>query len=238
VSYDAMQGYDPADPVCVDRPADPVLLDKGIGGLRVALAGGYFRAGASVEALAAVDAVAAALGTSQIVTIPDAHRARSAAYIISTTEGAALHLKRLRTRPDDFDADVRDRLIAGALVPAAAVVQAQKFRRWYLDEMLKLFQHVDAILAPATPSVAPLIGQKTFVLDGQEMPLRPNIGVYTQPISFIGLPVVAVPVPTAAGLPIGVQIITAPWREDLALRIARVLEAGGVAVAPLSKLEG
>jgi 1-carboxybiuret hydrolase len=70
------------------------------------------------------------------------------------------------------------------------------------------------------------------------MPLRPNIGIYTQPISFIGLPVVAVPVPTAVGLPIGVQIITAPWREDLALRIARVLEANGVAVAPLSKLEG
>jgi 1-carboxybiuret hydrolase len=117
-------------------------------------------------------------------------------------------------------------------------VQAQKFRRWYRDEMLKLFENVDAILAPATPCVAPLIGQKTFVLDGQEMPLRPNIGVYTQPISFIGLPVVAVPVPTSAGLPIGVQIITAPWREDVGLRIARTLEASGVARAPLPKLEG
>ncbi|MEA2728688.1 MAG: 1-carboxybiuret hydrolase, partial [Acetobacteraceae bacterium] len=239
-SYDAMQGYDAADPVCVDRPAEPVteLLDTGIDGLRIASAGGYFRAGASPEALAALDAVAAALGASETVTIPEAQRARAAAYIISTTEGAALHLERLRTRPDDFDADVRDRLIAGALVPAAAVVQAQKFRRWYRTEMLKLFQHVDAILAPATPCVAPLIGQKTFVLNGQEMPLRPNIGVYTQPISFIGLPVVAVPVPTAAGLPIGVQIITAPWREDLALRIARALEAAGVARAPLPNLKG
>ena len=54
---------------------------------------------------------------------------------------------------------------------------------------------MDAIIAPATPCVAPLIGQKTFVLNGQEVPLRPNIGIYTQPISFIGLPVVAVPVP-------------------------------------------
>jgi 1-carboxybiuret hydrolase len=240
VAYDAMQGYDAADPVCVDRPAEPVtgLLDKGIDGLRIASAGGYFRAGASPEALAALDAVAAALGASETITIPEAQRARAAAYIISTTEGAALHLERLRTRPDDFDADVRDRLIAGALVPAAAVVHAQKFRRWYRAEMLKLFQHVDAILAPATPCVAPLIGQKTFVLDGQEMPLRPNIGVYTQPISFIGLPVVAVPVPTAAGLPIGVQIITAPWREDLALRVARTLEAAGVARAPLPNLKG
>jgi aspartyl-tRNA(Asn)/glutamyl-tRNA(Gln) amidotransferase subunit A len=240
VSYDAMQGFDAADPACVDRPADLVsgILDLGVGGLRIASAGGYFRAGASVEALEALDAIAAALGVSETVTIPEAQRARSAAYIISTTEGAALHLQRLRTRPDDFDADVRDRLIAGALVPAVAVVQAQKFRRWYQAAVLRLFEHVDAILAPATPCVAPLIGQKTFVLDGKEMPLRPNIGIYTQPISFIGLPVVAVPVPTAAGLPIGVQIITAPWREDLALRIARVLEADGVAAAPLPKLEG
>ena len=238
-AYDAMQGYDATDPVCVDRPADPVagLLDHGIGGLRIALAGGYFQAGASAEALGALGAVAAMLGASKSVTIPHAQRARSAAYIISTTEGAGLHLQRLRSRPQDFDADVRDRLIAGALVPAAAVVQAQKFRRWYREQMLALFQHVDAILAPATPCVAPLIGQKTFMLDGEEVPLRPNIGLYTQPISFIGLPVVAVPVPTASGLPIGVQIIAAPWREDVAFRIARALEAAGVARAPAPKLQ-
>jgi AtzE family amidohydrolase len=238
-SYDAMQGYDSADRVCVDRPAEPVsgLLDGGIAGLRVASAGGYFRAGASPEALAALDAIATALGTTETITIPEAQRARSAAYVITTTEGAALHLERLHTRPNDFDADVRDRLIAGALVPAAAVVQAQKFRRWFREEMLRLFEHVDAILAPATPVVAPLIGQKTFVLDGKEMPTRANIGLYTQPISFVGLPVVVVPVMTPLGLPIGVQIITAPWREDLALRIARYLEMSGAAGAPVPASE-
>jgi len=239
-AYDAMQGHDSADPGCVDRPVEPVsaMLDQGISGLRIASASGYFRTGASPEALAALDGVAAALGATDTITVPEAQRARSAAYVITTTEGAALHLERLRTRPDDFDADVRDRLIAGALVPAIAVTQAQKFRRWFRTEMLRLFQHVDAILAPATPCVAPLIGQKTFVLDSKEMQVRPNIGIYTQPISFIGLPVVAVPVPTALGLPIGVQIITAPWREDLALRIARALEASGVAQAPSPSLEG
>ena len=239
-AYDAMQGYDPADPVCVDRPAEPVtgVLGQGIDNLRIAVAGGYFRTGASDEALAALNSVAAALGVSETIALPETERARSAAYIISTTEGAALHLQRLRSRGDDFDGDVRDRLIAGTLVPASAVAQAQKFRRWYQRAVLALFQHVDAILAPATPCVAPLIGQKTFVLDGKEMPVRPNIGIYTQPISFIGLPVAAVPVPTASGLPIGVQIITAPWREDLALRIASALEANGVARAPQPKLEG
>ena len=239
VAYDAMQGYDPADPVCVDRPAEPVSagLNDGVTGLRIASAGGYFRAGASPEALAALDAIAAALGVTESITLPQAQHARSAAYIITATEGAALHMQRLRKRPNDFDPDVRDRLIAGALVPAAAVNQAQKFRRFFRQEMRRLFRHADAILAPATPCVAPLIGQKTFVMEGREMPLRPNIGIYTQPFSFIGLPVVAVPVPTASGLPIGVQIITAPWREDLALRIARTLETSGAASAPSPALE-
>ena len=90
---------------------------------------------------------------------------------------------------------MRDRLIAGAMLPAPWVVKAQKFRRWYRERACwSSFATVDVILAPATPCRAPLIGQKTFVLDGREMPVRANIGIYTQPISFIGLPVVAVPV--------------------------------------------
>ena len=239
LAYDAMQGADPADPVCVDRAPEPALtaIGQGAAGLRVAIAGGYFQAGAAPEALEALARVAQALGATRTVDLPDADRARAAAYVITTTEGAALHLERLRTRPEDFDPDVRDRLIAGALVPAVAVTQAQKFRRWFRAAVRGLFQEVDAILAPATPCTAPLIGQKTFVLNGQEQPLRPNIGVYTQPISFIGLPVVTVPVFPAAGLPIGVQIIAPAWREDIALRLAHALERQGVVEARPSPLE-
>ena len=139
-----------------------------------------------------------ALGANRDIEIPQAERARSAAFIITASEGASLHLDRLRTRAEDFDPAVRDRLIAGAMVPASLVVKAQKFRRWYRDEVLKLFDEVDAILAPATPCTAPLIGQETFVFGDVEMPVRANLGLYTQPISFIGLPVVAVPVPLIA----------------------------------------
>jgi aspartyl-tRNA(Asn)/glutamyl-tRNA(Gln) amidotransferase subunit A len=127
---------------------------------------------------------------------------------------------------------VRDRLIAGAMVPASLVVRAQKFRRWFRDAVLPLFDDVDIILAPATPCTAPAIGQKTFVLDGVELPVRANIGLYTQPISFIGLPVVAAPIPPISGMPIAVQLIAPPWREDLALRAARRLEQAGIAHAP------
>jgi 1-carboxybiuret hydrolase len=233
LAYDAMQGADPLDLVCADRPAELVCptLHAGIGSLRIVRAGGYFRAGATPEVLTALDSVAAALGASREIEIPEASRARAAAYVITASEGAALHLQRLRTRAADFDPEVRDRLIAGALLPASVVVQAHKFRRWYRDAVRHLFRDVDAILAPATPCVAPLIGQKTFVLDGKEVPLRPNIGIYTQPISFIGLPVVAVPIMTDRGLPTAVQIIAAPWREDVAMCIAQALESAGIARA-------
>ncbi len=233
LAYDAMQGPDGHDPACSPRAPEPALplLDRGLAGLQVAVAGGYFERSASPEALDAVATVARALGAQQKLELPEVARARAAAYVISTAEGAALHLDRLRTRAHDFDPAVRDRLIAGAMVPAALVVKAQKFRRWYREQVLRLFDSVDAIVAPATPMTAPRLGQKTMVLDGVEVPLRANIGIYTQPISFIGLPVVAVPIPLKP-LPIAVQIIAAPWREDVALRIARWLEAQGIAAAP------
>ncbi|MCC6887575.1 MAG: AtzE family amidohydrolase [Hyphomicrobiales bacterium] len=233
LAYDAMQGHDPEDPVCVERPAEPVAarIGDGIDGLAIAVAGGYFRTGAFPEALSAIERVAQALGVERGIEIPEAARARAAAYVITATEGAALHLERLRKRSHDFDPAVRDRLFAGAMVPATLVNQAQKFRRWYRTRVLTLFRDIDAIIAPATPCAAPLIGQQTFLLDGVETPIRANLGLYTQPISFIGLPVVAVPVPLAP-LPTAVQIIAAPWREDIALRIAQALERAGVAAAP------
>ena len=233
LAYDAMQGPDPDDAACATRPVEPVapLLTQDIGNLRVAIAGGYFQQNVFPEAMEAVARIAKALGTTRIVEIPEAARARAAAYVISTTEGASLHLDRLRRRPDDFDPAVRDRLLAGAMVPAPLVDRAQKFRRWYRARVLELFKTVDVILAPATPCVAPKLGQVTFTLDGVELPVRANIGIHTQPISFIGLPVVAVPVPLEP-MPIGVQIIAAPWREDIALRVAFAVERMGVVSAP------
>ena len=178
--------------------------------------------------------IARALSVTHEVEIPEAARARAAAYIITATEGASLHLDRLRKRPNDFDPAVRDRLLAGAMIPAPLVDRAQKFRRWYRARVLELFKSLDVIIAPATPCVAPKLGQQTFVLDGVELPVRAHIGIHTQPISFIGLPVVAVPVPLDP-LPIGVQIIAAPWREDIALRVAYALERMGVVAAPRPK---
>ncbi|WP_407178096.1 AtzE family amidohydrolase [Bradyrhizobium sp. STM 3562] len=233
LAYDAMQGPDPDDAACVARGIDEVapLLSQDIGDLRIALAGGYFQKNLFAEAEEAVARVAKALGVTRTVELPEAARARAAAYVISTVEGASLHLDRLRKRPDDFDSAVRDRLIAGAMVPGSLVERAQKFRRWYRAQVAELFKTVDVIIAPATPCIAPKLGQATFVLDGVELPVRANIGIHTQPISFIGLPVVAAPIPLEP-MPVGVQIIAPPWREDIALRVAFALETSGVALAP------
>jgi len=233
LAYDAMQGPDPDDAACTTRSIEPAapLLAENVGGLRMALAGGWFEKNLFPEAVEAVAHVAKALGVRRIVEIPEAGRARAAAYVISTTEGASLHLDRLRKRPNDFDPAVRDRLIAGAMVPAPMVDRAQKFRRWYRAKLLQIFETVDLLIAPATPCVAPNIGQVNFTLDGVELPVRANIGIHTQPISFIGLPVVVVPVPLAP-MPIGVQLIAPPWREDIALRVAYTLERMGAVAAP------
>lgn len=236
LSYDIMQGPDPDDAACTTRPAEPVsaLIGQGIGDLRIAAAGGYFQKNLMPEAMEAVATVTKALGITTTVDLPEVARARAAAYLISTTEGASLHLDRLRKRAADFDPAVRDRLIAGAMVPSALVDRAQKLRRWYRAKVLEIFETVDVIVAPATPCIAPKIGQATFELDSVELPVRANIGIHTQPISFIGLPVVAVPVPLDP-MPIGVQIIAAPWREDIALRVAYHLQQSGVTVAPRAK---
>jgi 1-carboxybiuret hydrolase len=237
-SYDAMLGPDPADPAQADVPATPATpsLESGVAGLRIARLGGYFARSAEPSAFAAVDTVARALEADRVVELAEAGRARAAAYLITMVEGGALHLERLQTRAADFDPDVRDRLIAGAMLPGAWAVQAQKFRRRFREEALALFRDVDILIAPATPCRAPRIGQKTIVLDGKELLVRPNMGLFTQPISFIGLPVVAAPLWTdGEKLPIAVQIIAAPWREDLALRVARALERDGVARAPIAK---
>ncbi|MER3433957.1 MAG: AtzE family amidohydrolase [Leptolyngbya sp. ERB_1_1] len=233
--FDLMQGYDLNDPVCTARAPEfcSSELSKGSEGLRIAVADGYFAKGADPEVFAALEQVAQALGVTQRVFLPEAHRARAAAFIITAIEGANLHFEELRTRPQDFDPATRDRLLAGALMPGHWYLQAQRFRQWFRDRVREVFQQVDVILAPSTPCVAPRIGQQMMTLDGREMLVRPNLGVFTQPLSFIGLPIISVPVKRSGQLPLGVQVIATPYQEAIVLRVAAELEAKGIVAAPV-----
>ncbi|BAZ26503.1 amidase [Kalymmatonema gypsitolerans NIES-4073] len=242
-AFDVLQGEDERDPVCTKRPSVETqpgvsVQNQGasvqnIDGIRIAIAGDYFLKGASPEALEAVQRVADALDVTEYVTIPEAHRARAAAFVITACEGANLHLEKLRSRPQDFDPATRDRFLAGALIPSQWYIQAQRFRRWYRDKVQEIFQKVDVILAPTTPISAPLIGQQTMILDGEEILVRPHLGLFTQPLSFIGLPVLSVPIQRPNTLPLAVQLVAAPYNEAVILQVAAVLETKAVVSAPV-----
>ena len=227
------RGRDPDDGACTTRPPEPVtpILRQGLGGIRIAVATGYFSSQGVPDAFAAVERVAAALGASHRIEVPAAGLARAAAMIVTSVEGAELHLPDLIARGAEFDPMTRARFLAGALAPGAWYSHAQRLRRWYCQELTKLFRNVDVVLAPATPYPAFPIGQGLIELGGQQLPAAGHLGVFTQPFSFAGLPTLAAPVAQTGSLPLGVQIVAAPWREDLVFRVAAAAEELGVLVS-------
>lgn len=231
--YDALQGRDPADAFQANQPPQPTLaaLDRGQEGLRCGVLGGYFQQWCNDDARSAVATAARALNASDEVTFADAEIARSSAFLISASEGGNHYLPALRATPERFEPLSRERLLAGAMIPAAWYIQAQRFRRHFQQQVLPLFAQFDVLIAPATPCSATTIGQETMHINGTDLPTRASMGMLTQPISFLGLPVTTVPLQTAGGLPIGLQLIAAPFKEEMVLRAARALEQQGLVVA-------
>ncbi|MEG3128405.1 AtzE family amidohydrolase [Pantoea cypripedii] len=228
--YDILQGADASDAF---QAAQPVMtasdtLTQGSAGLRCGVLGGFFSTWCNDDARAALAVVAKALAASDEVTMPDAEIARSAAFILTAAEGGNHYLPKLREMPERFEPNSRERLLAGAMLPSAWYVQAQRFRRHFQQQVLPLLEQFDVLIAPATPCSATTIGQETIHINGQHLPTRASMGMLTQPISFLGLPVCTVPLPTASGLPIGLQLIAAPFKEHLALRAAWALQQQGL----------
>jgi 1-carboxybiuret hydrolase len=233
--YDALQGADAGDPACAQRPVQPVsstlTSDRP---LRVARLAGYFDRYASAEALAASMRAAETLGATQEIELPEVHRARAAAFVITASEGGARHLDTLKEQYEQFEPLSRDRFLAGALMPDEWYRKSQRLRVWFRERMVEVFSRYDVLVAPATPVSAPAIGTEWIELGGETLPLRASMGMFTQPISFVGLPVMAAPIETAGTMPLGVQLICAPWREDLCFAAAARLEKAGVAKARIA----
>lgn len=225
-SFDALQGHDPRDPVCVDRPPAWTLpsLATGTEGLRIGVLADHFEQGMQPEVAEALLTVAHALNAEPGVSLPEAARARAAAYLITACEGSQLHLPRLQNRLQDFDPATRDRFVAGAMIPQSWYLHAQRLRRWFQGQVKEIFKDFDILLAATTPYAAPLLDQKQMDIEGESIPVRPHLGLYTQPLSFIGLPAMSVPVRATGPLPIGIQIVAAPYKEAAILRVAQWLE--------------
>jgi aspartyl-tRNA(Asn)/glutamyl-tRNA(Gln) amidotransferase subunit A len=236
-AFDAIAGPDPRDPVCATSAPAPcsVQVTRGTEGLRIAVLGGHFGRLAADEVLAALSRVASALRARRELTLPEPQRARAAAQVITACEGSAYHLESLRARAAEFDPMTRDRLRAAALLPAADYVRAQRFRAWFRAQVADAFREADVLLAPTTPYPAPAIGAPwTTTVAGTEVVTRGHLGVFTQPLSFIGLPVISVPVVLPGALPVGVQLVAAPFNEAVLFRVAGRLEADGVVAAPVA----
>lgn len=226
--YDTVQGFDPGDQACA--PFAPRKVSSHLGEPpppRIGTLGGWFHDLADAQGRDAVLRVAKALSARETVVLPAAEKARAAAFVLTCSSGGNLHVVKLKSRAHEFDPATRDRLLAGLLLPANAVLQAQRWREVFLEHARRIFEDFDLLLAPATPSSAPLLGQAMIEVGGETLPARANIGLLTQPISFIGLPVVTVPVRNGP-MPIGVQLIAPPWREELAFAAAAHLERAGV----------
>jgi aspartyl-tRNA(Asn)/glutamyl-tRNA(Gln) amidotransferase subunit A len=200
---------------------------------RVARLGGRFRVNAPAELLEAIDAVAA---ETPLIDMPDIARARSAAFLITASEGGALHREALARDAMAFDPATRDRLLAGRLLPASLADEARAFRRQFQERLAAVMADYDVLLAPATPCAAPLIGDPMIMIDGARSPARANLGIHTQPISFAGLPALSVPLHRPGQLPLGIQIIGKPDGEQAIFQFAKALEEAGQVGANLPKL--
>lgn len=192
---------------------------------RIARLGGRFRENADPAQLSAIDAMAP---DAPLIDLPDVSRARSAAFVITAFEGGQLHRKALAADPMTYDPAVRDRLMAGALLPDALYEQALAFRASYIARIEAQVADFDVLLAPSTPCAAPLIDDPMILIDREPSPARANLGIHTQPITFTALPVLAVPLKRPGMLPLGLQLIGKRGGEGALLRLAAELEDRGL----------
>ncbi|MEO8374491.1 MAG: AtzE family amidohydrolase [Sphingomonas bacterium] len=200
----------------------------GVDSVRVARLGGWFEANVALELRVAIDLLDVHLGGLPRVEFPEVDRARSAAFLMTAAEGGARHLPELRRRPLEFDPATRDRLMAGAMLPAPHYLAAQAFRETFRAAVDSLFEHHDVLIAPCVGEVAPRIDDPFITVDGVRVPARAHLGRLTQPLSFIGLPVIAVPLYRPGKLPLGLQLVGTPGREAALFELAGRLEADGL----------
>jgi len=217
--YRVIAGYDPLDPASADVPVEPVPERGELQGLRVALAGGEFFSRADAEVLQAVEAAArvfAELGARvEPVALDEAREAARANGQMTTADAAAFHRRRLAENPQGFGEDVLRRLQAGAALSSTEYSLARRAQAEFRRRMERFFEEYDLLLTPTTPIAAPPIEGPDAV---EQAALLTR---FTAPFNLSGLPALSLPCGfTAAGLPIGLQVVAAPWQE------AKLLSAG------------
>lgn len=225
-----LAGADPADPYSSARPvpdyaaAAGAAASGGLGGLRVGLPEGWLAQGCSPGVMAARDKAADALADlgAEIVPVevPHAELAGTVAWLITVVEFAANHDSRL-DRLEDFTASAAHRLVAGSQASAGDYVRALRARRLVQQDFDAVFERVDVVLTPATPTAAPDVA--TFFDDGDRLWLD-KVARNFLIFNVTGMPALVMPAGTDDGLPVAVQIAAPPHRDDLCLAVGAAFQ--------------
>jgi aspartyl-tRNA(Asn)/glutamyl-tRNA(Gln) amidotransferase subunit A len=247
-------GNDPKDATSSPAPVPDFAAesDKSTERLRIGVPAEYFAEGLDPEVRAAIEKGIAALKaagcTVKPVSLPNTRYAVPTYYLIATAEASA-NLARFdgvrygyrspasetlsdmysHSRDEGFGAEVKRRILLGTYALSAGYydayyLKAQQVRRLLAEEYLRAFAEVDAIVTPTAPTAAFKLGEKTG--DPLAMYLA---DIYTVTASLAGICGVTVPCgATAAGLPVGMQVLAAHLNEGTAFRVARAVEAAKI----------
>ena len=227
--FDVIAGRDPADPGSEDVTVDDTLrgIDEGVAGWRIGVIGDEWLGDLDAEVRSAVGAAVEALASAgawiepqDAPELPDAARLNG---LMTTSDAAAFHRERLETLPNDFGADVLARLRRGASYSAPDYADARRqqtiLRRTFASWFAERGGPLDAVVLPTTPRPAPPINGLDAVATAAVLTRL------TAPFNLTGLPAMSVPCGvTSEGLPIGLQIVGAPWSERRVLRVGRAFE--------------
>jgi len=222
----AIAGYDPADPTTSVLPVPDygVALTGDVKGLRVGLLRAHFTDIAAPDVRAAVEAAAKQLERAGAVVdevnlIQVAHVGSASAAIVAS-EALAYHAAWMRSRPQDYQPDVRERLRMGAFINGTHYVRAQQVRALVTREVDEALARRDVLLAPASPITAPVLGERETTLGDGPSEVRSALLRCARPFNFSGHPACAAPGGfTAGGLPIGLQVVGRPFDEATVLRV-------------------
>jgi aspartyl-tRNA(Asn)/glutamyl-tRNA(Gln) amidotransferase subunit A len=219
-------GYDPADPTTSVLPVPDygAALTGDVKGLRVGLLRAHFTDPAAAEVRAAVEASAKQLEQAGAVVdevnLTQVMHVATGSAVIVASEALAYHAPWMRSRPQDYQPDVRERLRLGVFVNGAHYVRAQQIRALVAREVDEALARRDVLLAPATPLVAPVLGEREAALGDGPSDVRAALLRCTRPFNFSGHPACAAPCGfTPGGLPIGLQIVGRPFDETTVLRV-------------------